>query len=53
MRVRRISFGIALTGALGAMALAPGGASAAECSIDNDGVDAGNVPALLDSGGYE
>jgi Ca2+-binding RTX toxin-like protein len=39
--------------ALGALALAPASAPARECSIDDDGTDPGNVPALLDSGGYE
>jgi hypothetical protein len=44
---------LAAAGALAILAVAPAAASAAECSIDSDENDTGNVPSLLDSGGYE
>jgi Ca2+-binding RTX toxin-like protein len=49
----KMSAVVAAAGAVAILAMAPAAASAAECSIDNDASDAGNVPALLDSGGYE
>jgi Ca2+-binding RTX toxin-like protein len=52
----KMSAALAAAGALAILAVAPAAASAAECSINNDPDgpdDPGNVPALLDSGGYE
>lgn len=49
----RFSIALAAAGALSMLAAAPTVASAAECSIDDDTSDPGNVPALVDSGGYE
>jgi hypothetical protein len=45
--------GLAAIGALAILAMAPAAASAAECSINTGDSDLGNVPSLLDSGGYE
>lgn len=43
----------AAAGTIALLVLAPSAASAAECSIDTDAADPGNVPSLLDGGGYE
>jgi hemolysin type calcium-binding protein len=53
MTMAKLPVVLAAAGALAILAVAPAAASAAECSIDDDTADPGNIPSLLDSGGYE